>query len=122
MIERHATIHGALHPLRANDLTASDMGAAVGDSPFKTQLELYAEKTGHLQPKSETPVMRRGRLLEPVAVSMLREEHPDWDIRYPLNLYLRDPELRLGATPDATVRCRRGRHQPAGQGRQPQGI
>ena len=101
MIERHATIHGALHPLRATDLTASDFAAAIGDSPFKTPLELYAEKTGHLQPKGETAVMKRGRLLEQVAITMAREEHPDWDIRYPLNLYLRDPELRLGATPDA---------------------
>jgi predicted phage-related endonuclease len=103
VIERHATTNGALHPLRAHDLTASDLAAAIGESPYKTALELYAEKTGHLMPKGETPLMRRGKLLEPVAVAMLREEHPDWDIKYPLNVYLRDPDLRLGATPDALI-------------------
>lgn len=48
--------------------------------------------------------MRRGRHLEPVVISMLREEQPTWTIDYPLHAYYRDPEVRLGATPDAFVR------------------
>lgn len=102
MIEHHPiTDRASWLAKRTQDLTASDFAAAIGESPYKTALELYAEKTGVILPEPETAVMRRGRLLEPVAVAMLAEEHPDWAIEYPLNLYIRDASIRLGATPDA---------------------
>lgn len=85
---------------RANDLTASDIGAAVGLDPYKTPLKLYAEKTGLLMPDGDNPQMRRGRWLEAAVLEAIREEHPDWEVR-PANVYLRDGALRLGASPDA---------------------
>jgi len=101
MIERHAIPPGMrLHPLRATDLTASDIGAAVGVDPYKSRLALYAEKTGMLMPQADNNAMRRGRWLEAAVLSAIREENPDWEVR-PANIYLRDPQLRLGATPDA---------------------
>jgi hypothetical protein len=60
----------------------------------------------------ETDAIRRGRLLEPVAVQILREDHPDWEMDHNSaeNRYFRDPARRIGATPDVTVVCpRRGR-------------
>jgi predicted phage-related endonuclease len=97
MIERHAGAR--LNPLRAQDLTASDIAAAFGVSPYKTQLALYAEKAGLLAPVSDNPMMRRGRWLESSVLYAIRETYPDWDVR-PVGLYLRDPDIRLGATPD----------------------
>lgn len=50
--------------------------------------------------------MRRGRLLEGVAVQVLREEHPDFEMVHndgPARHYYRDPDARLGATPDIIV-------------------
>lgn len=85
---------------RANDLTASDIGAAVGLDPYKTPLKLYAEKTGLLMPDGDNPQMRRGRWLEAAVLEAIREEHPDWEVR-PAKVYLRDGALRLGASPDA---------------------
>ena len=84
---------------RSLDLTASDIGAAIGRDRFKTPLALYAEKTGDLMPAADNAAMRRGRWLESAVLSALRDEHPDWEIR-PVGLYYRDPSLRLGATPD----------------------
>ena len=89
--------------LRTLDLTASDIGAACGLDPYKSRLALWAEKSGLLLPDADSPIMRRGRWLECAVVAALRDEHPDWDIRYPLGLYLRDTEHRLGATPDAVA-------------------
>jgi predicted phage-related endonuclease len=86
--------------LRSVDLTASDVGAAVGLDPYKSPLALYAEKTGLLLPQADNNAMRRGRWLEAAVLSAIREEHPDWEVR-PAGIYLRDAELRLGATPDA---------------------
>ena len=40
--------------------------------------------------------------MEPAAIAALRETLPDWDIR-PATVYLRDPDVRLGATPDCVA-------------------
>lgn len=84
---------------RKADVTASDLGALSGVSPYKTRLELWMEKTGLKQSGGETNLMRRGRWLEGATLIALREEMPDWRIEK-ANVYLRDTELRLGATPD----------------------
>lgn len=98
---------------RQQDVTASTVGALWGVHEFLTTYELWASKTGRLpRQDQESDAMRRGRLLEPVAVQILREEHPDWQIDYSTaeQTYYRDPALRLGATPDVQVVCpRRGK-------------
>ncbi len=91
---------------RGRDITASTVGALFGEHEFLTAFELWARKTGRItQADDETPPMRRGRLLEPVAVQILREERPDWQIAHNAaeNVYYRDPAHRLGATPDVIV-------------------
>lgn len=86
--------------MRSHDLTASDIGAAIGVDPYKTPLQLYGEKTGVIMPAGDSNLMRRGRWLESAVIEALGEQHPSWVIERP-KFYLRDPELRLGATPDA---------------------
>lgn len=91
---------------RGKDITASTVGALFGEHEFLTAYELWARKTGRItQADDETPAMRRGRLLERVAVDILREDHPDWTIHHNAaeSVYYRDPAHRLGATPDAIV-------------------
>lgn len=88
--------------MRMQDVTASSAAALLGIHPYQTAYSLWAVKTGRLSDEIEdSPPLRRGRLLEPVAVQLLREERPDWQLSdYPVGLYFRDPETRLGATPD----------------------
>lgn len=101
MIEHHTIADRASWlALRAHDLTASDVGAAVGCDPYKSPLKLFAEKTGMIMPDGDNNAMRRGRWLEAAVLEAIRDEHPDWTVTKAL-VYLRDPELRLGATPDA---------------------
>jgi predicted phage-related endonuclease len=86
---------------RQRDVTASTVGALLGVHPYTSPLGLYLHKTGTIEADAEdTPAMRRGRLLESVAAQMLREDRPNWQIQYPVGLYFRDTEARLGATPD----------------------
>ena len=98
---------------RYKDITASAVGALFGVHEFTTIYELWASKTWRLRrDDDENDAIRRGRLLEPVAVQILREEHPDWQIEHNAaeNRYFRDPARRLGATPDVIVQCpRRGK-------------
>ncbi|GBU18070.1 hypothetical protein AOPFMNJM_4016 [Methylobacterium jeotgali] len=90
---------------RAQDVTASTVAALVGAHPYVSAYEVWALKTGRIgEIAEETGAMRRGRLLEPVAVELLREQRPDWKVE-PNRDYFRDPAIRLGATPDTLVTC-----------------
>jgi YqaJ-like recombinase protein len=96
---------------RSQDVTASIAGALLGVHPYSTAYGLYLLKKGLIaEDPEETGPMRRGRLLEPVAVQMLREDRPDWTIEeYPIGFYYRDPAARVGATPDVFATDERGR-------------
>jgi predicted phage-related endonuclease len=89
--------------LRKGFVTASIAGALLQCHPYTTAYQVWALKTGRLDESTEeTDAMRRGRLLEPVAVEMLREERPTWTIDYRAdNAFYAERALRLGATPDA---------------------
>jgi predicted phage-related endonuclease len=84
---------------RKADVTASAIGALFGHHPFTTALKLHLEKRGVNFANPDNRVTRRGRWLEPAVAAAVREERPGWAIE-PANIYLRDGDLRLGATPD----------------------
>ena len=93
---------------RGKDVTASVVGCLFDAHEYVTVFELWAMKTGRLpRQDEETDAMRRGRLLEPVAVQIIREDHPEWQVEYSTDaqIYYRDPARRLGATPDVIVNC-----------------
>ncbi|EJB02933.1 YqaJ viral recombinase family protein [Rhizobium leguminosarum bv. trifolii WSM597] len=89
--------------LRRGFVTASVAGALLQCHPYTTAYQLWALKSGRLEESTEeNEAMRRGRLLEPVAVQMLREERPTWTIDYRAdNAFYLDRGLKLGATPDS---------------------
>lgn len=87
---------------RKRDVTASVVGALPGLGacyPFMTALQLYVEKKGVEIKRRDSAAMRQGRRLEPGIAQEFAEQHPEWRIEPP-NVYLRDPALHLGATPD----------------------
>ena len=87
---------------RAQDVTASTAGALLGEHEYMTAFELWALKSGLLaEDPTETPAMRRGRLLEDDALQMLAEDRPTWRVEAGGGDYLRAPAVRIGATPDA---------------------
>lgn len=100
MIERHPIISRASWlQMRLHDITASDIGAICGEDPWRTPLAVWAEKTGRAPGKTETPIMKRGRWLEGAVFEALQELKPRWAFKR-AKVYLRDPEHRIGATPD----------------------
>lgn len=112
MIERIAiTSREQWLAARQQDITASVAGALLGVHPYATAYGLHLLKSGQVDDDVEdSPILRRGRLLEPVAVQMLREDRPEWKLdEYPVGVYLRDPVARLGATPDVTFTDEQGR-------------
>lgn len=96
-----ATDRAAWLAMRERDVTASVAGALLGVHEYQTPYGLWALKSGAIKADpEETPPMRRGRLLEPVALQMLAEERPSWRIA-PGTSYYRETAARIGATPDA---------------------
>lgn len=88
--------------LRRGRITASAAAALFGDGvhPYTTAYRLWAEHSGLVAPDvMETPAMKRGRLLEPVHLQLLREEFPTWNIQPNRHFYAHEDD-RIGATPD----------------------
>lgn len=87
--------------LRQPMVTASVAACLFGPiHPYQTAYGLWAAKSGlAVADKEETPAMRRGRLMEPVILQMLREDYPTWKIEQCRRFYS-DTKARIGATPD----------------------
>lgn len=93
--------------LRRRDITASDIGALFGCHPYRSPLAVFADKVGEGHDRGDNSAMRRGRILEPSVAAAVSEEKLDWKIEKAA-VYLRDPQLRLGATPDFFVQNKQG--------------
>ena len=127
--------------LRQSDITASIAGALLGCHEYVTAYGVWMDKTGRLPRDEEmTEAQERGTELEPIALKRLKSGQyiyykdaedgtqikidytlrgedgkklhhpPKWNIWNP-QVYLRDTEARVGATPDAFVddpECGRG--------------
>lgn len=85
---------------RKRDITASVSAALFGEHPYMTPYRLWAIHSGlESADAADNKLFKRGRLLEPVILELLREEFPTWTID-PCRTYYREPTSRLGATPD----------------------
>lgn len=88
--------------LRKQDVTASTVAALFSMHPYASAYGLYAEKTGLELPDIDNAVLRRGRLLEHAVAIAVEEDHPEWKLEKAAHYY-RDPDIRIGATPDYYV-------------------
>ena len=82
--------------IRQNSIGGSEISAAAGLNRFKTQFELFVEKTGPVKHIQETEPMHWGNILEPV----IREEfsrRTGWEVEKP------DYVLASTATPFMTA-------------------
>lgn len=84
--------------LRKNDVTASDIAALFGVSPYKSAYELFVEKQTGEDFIEDNSALKRGRWLEPSFVVAAGEECGM--VIDKCNQYFRSEECRIGATPD----------------------
>jgi hypothetical protein len=86
--------------LRKQCVGASESPALLGAHDYLTYYGLWARKAGRLsQTGEDTGAMERGRRLEPVAVDIIRDRYPQWNITVPHEHYA-DQQFGIGATPD----------------------
>src|SRR5262245_39893722 len=83
-------------------VTASQVPALFGAHPYLSALKLYLEKSGIEFEDKDTPVMRRGRILEPAVGKAVAEQRPEWRIEAP-EAFFCDSDRRIAATPDFLI-------------------
>lgn len=89
---------------RMTCLTASDAASALGLNPWKTPLQLYAEKLG-LTGVEETEPMRWGRRIERVIADGYSEDTGRTILLHPEYELVRHPDIPwLASTPDSYTR------------------
>jgi YqaJ-like viral recombinase domain len=88
--------------LKLKVLGASEIAALFGVHEYLTYYGLWARKSGRIPPQPDNEAMERGRLLEPVAVEVIRDRYPQWRVTVPHEHYA-DHEFGIGATPDLLV-------------------
>lgn len=95
--------------LRRRDVTASAAAALLGVHPYQTPYGLAAEKLGWLSDQvAEKGAILRGNRLEAVVINEIAIARPDWQLARG-DAYFRDPDARLGGTPDTYATDAEGR-------------
>lgn len=86
---------------RKQNVNASEAAGLFGPDihPYWTPFKLWAAKSGKLPDEEDSPILRRGRKFEPVAIDILREDYPAWQL-HKTQRYFWDDETRIGCTPD----------------------
>jgi YqaJ-like viral recombinase domain len=89
--------------LREPTIGASETPAILGVHPYMTPFQLWARKSRLVPRDMDNKQKRRGRILEPIAIDVLREERPEWAVTpnpIPGGKFYRDLEAGLSCTPD----------------------
>lgn len=76
---------------RGYGIGGSDASAIVGLNPYKSNVELFEEKTGRIAPEdiSEKPYVRYGTLAEPHIRALFALDYPEYEVIYHENRILR---------------------------------
>ena len=69
---------------RQNRIGGSDASAVIGRNPYKSNLELWQEKTGLLVPEdiSEKPYVKYGHAAEPLLRELFALDFPEYKVEY----------------------------------------
>jgi putative phage-type endonuclease len=89
---------------RRKGITASEIAALMGISPWSSPYKLYHQKLGLLPADEVTPAMERGNVLEPYVVEKFAAAHPEFAVLGTgRELYAHPSRPWQMATPDRMV-------------------
>ena len=76
---------------RTKGIGGSDAASIVGLSPFKTNVQLWEEKTGIRRPEdiSDKPFVKYGTNAEPLIRELFKLDYPEYDVEHHENRILR---------------------------------
>jgi putative phage-type endonuclease len=88
---------------RLKGVTASEIAALLGISPYQSPFNLYWIKTGQIPEDFDNDRLELGRILEPYVASRFRAAHPDLHLVNPAGLWGSVERPWQLATPDGFV-------------------
>ena len=101
---------------RSKGLGASEAASVLGMSKWKTNVELWEEKTGLRKPEdiSHKPYVQYGHDAEPHLRALFALDHPELEVTYesPYKMIVSDELPVRFATPDGELREKTPRHMP----------
>ena len=76
---------------RSYGIGGSDAAAVIGKSPYKSNVELFDEKTGRKTAEdiSDKPYVRYGNGAEPLIRKLFALDYPEYEVEYHENRILR---------------------------------
>ena len=95
MVKAFTVIDGKNHKEwlknRTYGIGGSDASAIVGMNPYKTNIELFEEKTGRRIPEdiSQKPYVQYGTRAEPLIRELFKLDYPEYQVSYHENRILR---------------------------------
>lgn len=105
--------HAAWLQERQTGLGASDAGTIIGVNPWKTNVQLWQEKTGQREPEdiSDKPYVKYGHDAEPHVRALFALDHPELEVTYesPYKIIRSRDHPWLFCTPDGELRDEAGR-------------
>lgn len=97
---------------RRNGIGGSDAASVLGLNPYKSNIELYREKTGLIVPEdiSDNPAVRFGKEAEAHIRALFRLNHPEYHVDYhEFRMYAQPETPYLYATLDGELTTPDGR-------------
>lgn len=98
---------------RRSGIGASDAGTIIGVNPWKSNVDLWLEKTGQREPEdiSDKPYVQYGKLAEACIRGLFQLDHPELAVMYesPYEIIRNDEYPWLFCTPDGKLRDELGR-------------
>lgn len=92
---------------RKYGLGASDAGSIIGVNPWKTNVQLWAEKTGQREPEdiSQKPAVKYGHDAEQHIRALFALDHPELEVSYisPYKIIRSDEHRFIFCTPDGEL-------------------
>lgn len=89
--------------MRREDVTSTEVAQVFNQSPYGTAFELWHKKRGNLPGDvPENARMTWGKRLQAAIIAGIAEDM-SWTVKPLTGAYVRNPEFRIGCTPDATV-------------------
>lgn len=92
---------------RQNGLGASDAGTIIGVNPWKTNVQLWAEKTGQREPEdiSDKPYVKYGKAAEEHIRALFELDHPELIVSYesPYKIIRNEAHPWIFCTPDGEL-------------------
>ena len=92
---------------RQNGLGASDAGTIIGVNPWKTNVQLWAEKTGQREPEdiSDKPYVKYGKAAEAHIRALFELDHPELIVSYesPYKIIRNEAHPWIFCTPDGEL-------------------